>query len=73
MPNNKMSRASLIKPMNIENKTEIEAEAKKSDYIFAKPETTVAKTSNRFVLSDEKFSVFDCFTVNHWHFKADHD
>ena len=43
------------------------------DKNFAKPETTVAKTLDRFALSDTTLSAVDNFTVNQQQLKADND
>ena len=55
--------------MTVDSKTEV----KHSDKTFAKPETTVAKTPDRFALSDTTLSAVDNFTVNQQQFKADND
>ena len=59
-----MSTASLFRPININNTFESKTEVKNSDKNFAKPETTVAKTLDRFALSDTTLSAVDNFTVN---------
>ena len=59
-----ISTASIFRPINIDNSVESKTELKQSDKKFAKPETTVAKTPDRFALSDTTFSAVDHFTVN---------
>ena len=66
-----MSTASLFRPINIDNT--LESEVKHSDKNFAKPETTVAKTLDRFALSDTTLSAVDNFTINQQQLKADND
>ena len=68
-----MSTASLFRPINIDNTFESKTEVKNSDKNFAKPETTVAKTLDRFALSDTTLSAVDNFTVNQQQLKADND
>ena len=68
-----MSTASLFRPINIDNTVDSKAEVKHSDKKCAKPETTVAKTPDRFALSDTTLSAVDNFTVNQQQFKADND
>ena len=68
-----MSRASIFRPIKIENTLESKTEVKHSDKNFAKPETTVAKTLDRFALSDTTLSAVDNFTVNQQQLKADND
>ena len=68
-----MSTASLFRPINIDNTLESKTEVKHSDKNFAKPETTVAKTLDRFALSDTTLSAVDNFTVNQQQLKADND
>ena len=68
-----MSTASLFRPINIDNTLESKTEVKHSDKIFAKPETTVAKTFDRFALSDTTLPAVDNFTVNQQQLKADND
>ena len=68
-----MSTASLFRPMNINDTLKSKTEVKHSDKKFAKPETTVAKTLDRFALSDTTLSAVDNFTVNQQQHKADND
>ena len=68
-----MSTASLFGPIVIDNTVESKTEVKHSDKNFAKPETTVAKTPNRFALSDTTISAVDYFTVNNQQLKIDND
>ena len=68
-----MSTTSLFRPINIDNTVDSKTEVKHSDKNFAKPETTVAKTPDRFALSDTTLSAVDNFTVNQQQFKADND
>ena len=68
-----MSTASLFRPINIDNTLESKTEVKHSDRNFAKPETTVAKTLDRFALSDTTLSAVDNFTVHQQQLKADND
>ena len=68
-----MSTESFFRPINIDNTLESKTEVKHSDKNFAKPETTVAKTLDRFALSDTTLSAVDNFTVNQQQLKADND
>ena len=68
-----MRTASLFRPINIDNTLESKTEVKYSDRNFAKPETTVAKTLDRFALSNTTLSAVDNFTVNQQQLKADND
>ena len=68
-----MSTASLFRPVNIDNTLESKTEVKHSDKNFTKTETTVAKTLDRFALSDTTLSAVDNLTVNQQQLKADND
>ena len=70
-----MSTSSSFRPINIDNAVESKTEVKHSDNNFAKPETTVAvaKTPDRFALSDTTLSAVDSFTVNQQQLKSDND
>ena len=68
-----MSTASLFRPINIDNTVESKTEVKHSDKNFAKPETTVANTPDRFALSDTSFAAVDEFTVNDQQLKTEND
>ena len=68
-----MSTASLFRPIIIDNTVESKTELKHSDKSFAKPETTVAKTPNRFALTDTTISAVDHFTVNNQQLKINND
>ena len=58
-----MSTASLLRQVKIGNTADAKTGAKHSDKKLAKPEMTVAETTDRF--SDTTFSAADHFTVSH--------
>ena len=68
-----MNTSSLFRPINIDNTVESKTEVKHSDKNFGKPETTVAKTPDRFALSDTTISAVDNFTVNQQQLNEDND
>ena len=67
-----MSTSSSFRSIN-NNTADSKTEAKYSDKKLAKPETTVAKTSDRFGLSDTTLSAVDHFRVNHQQPKTNND
>ena len=66
-----MSTSSSFRPINIDNTVESKTEVKHSDKNFAKPETTIAKTPDRFALSDTTLCAVDNFTVNQQQLNSD--
>ena len=68
-----MSTSSSFRPINVDNTVESKTEVKHLDKNFTKPETTVAKTPDRFALSDTTLSAVDNFTVNQQQLKSDND
>ena len=68
-----MSTSSSFRPINIDNTVESKTDVKHSDKNFAKTETTVAKTPDRFNLSDTTLSAVDNFTVNQQQLKSDNN
>ena len=66
-----MSTAGLFRTININNTVDSKKEAKYLDKKPAKPETTVAKTTDLFALSDTTISAVDHFTIHHQQLKTD--